>query len=553
MRKLAVILILFALVFTTAKAQDENVVATKVKEVTVFLSRAQLTHSEEVRLKQGKQTIIFRGISPKFLKETVQVSGSGNAGFTILSVKPQINYLDEKMASQRFQKLEDSLQNYQNKIDKNQDEQEVLNKEIEMMVKNQQITGTNNTLTPAQLAAMADFMKDKMLKNKERLRKLALDLKVYQQEHRRIQQQMRSISSELKISTGEIEVELDSKNPQIANFKLNYLVNEAAWEAQYDLRAENINKPINLTYKASVRQTTGIDWENVKLQISTSNPALGASKPNNPTRWLKLYDPQLYKMQKNAARQKAAAPQRQQEVRVAEDMSLADYETGGWGDDDYESESAADYTASTETPFAINFDISIPYTIPSDGRPIVVEVSKEELSADFVYATVPASEEAAFLVAYATDWQEFNLVSGTANIYFENAYVGETFIDTESAKDSLELSMGRDTRLAVNRKAIKDYNKRKFIGRNVRETKGFEISLRNNRNEGIMLEVEDYIPLSQDSRIEIEVDELSGATYNKETGKVVWRFKMGAGESKKLKLAYTIKYPKGFNLTESVR
>ncbi|MGF1534437.1 MAG: DUF4139 domain-containing protein [Bernardetiaceae bacterium] len=524
--------------------QGQALVSTKVKDVTVFLDRAQLTHTETVSLKAGEQTVTFRGLSPKFLKETVQVSGKGTSGFTILSVKPQVNYLEERMASKKFQELSDSLQYYKDKAQENKDEQEILKQDIDMLIKNQQIPESNNTLTPTQVAAMADFMKERMLKNKARLRTLERAYEAYQTAQRRIQNQMRSISQQIKTSVGEVVVELTAKMAQKADFTLSYLVSQAGWVAQYDLRAEAIGKPIDLAYKAAVKQTTGIDWENINLQISTSNPTLGATKPDNPTRYLQVYQP--------VAIQQKMAPQAVYRSRQDKMFSKEEEEdmTADWGAEMPVAESAADFTEATETPFATTFKISLPYTIPSDGRPVIVEVSQEEVPAAFTYATVPASEEAAFLIAYLSDWQNLGLTNGPANIYFEGNYVGETQINPAITTDSLTLSMGRDTRLSVLRKPIKDFNKRNMIGRNVRETKGFEIQLRNNRSEAVTLEVEDYIPISQDSRIEVEVGELSQGSFNPVTGKVLWRMTLKGGESKTLKIAYTIKYPKGILVRE---
>ncbi|WP_154656996.1 DUF4139 domain-containing protein [Hugenholtzia roseola] len=529
-----------------AQAQ-ENVIPTKVKEVTVFLSQAELFHQEQTILKKGENQLIFRGISPHYVKESVQIAGKGD--FTILSVKPQVNYLEQKNASKEFQKLQDSVRFYKEKLNEQKDEKDVLQKEVEMMVKNQQISGTNQTLTATQLKEMADFMRRQLLQTKARLRELTTEEQELSQNISRLQTQMNSISTQRKLPVGEVVVEIESKMEQKAEFRLKYLVDGAVWIPLYDLRASAIGKPIELAYKAQVAQQTGVDWEKVKLYISTINPTLGATKPENPTRWLTLYSHQKQSKQRLAKQAEASSPSLT-EAEVAMGFGADDLA----GEDDWgSSETAADYTTSKETPFATTFEIKLPYTIPSDGRVKVVEVQNSELPASFVYAAVPAAENAAFLVAYVTDWRQYNLVSGKANIYFENGFVGETEIETSEASDSLLLSMGRDTRLLIERKALKDYNKRKFVGTQVRESKGFEISLKNNRSETIEVEVEDYIPLSMDSRITVETDQLDGASYDAQTGRVVWKLKLSGGESKKLKFGYTLKYPKGMNLKEEIR
>jgi uncharacterized protein (TIGR02231 family) len=534
-----------------AQKPHEVLVSTQVKQVTVFLDRAELLHQEEATLKKGENLLILRGISPKYIKESVQIAGKGD--FIIMSVKPQVNHLDEKHFSKQFQKLQDSLKHYQNKLRQNTDEQDVLNKEVEMLVKNQQITGTQQILTPTQLKDMADFMRKQLLQTKDRLRTLSHESEALKADINRVRTQQQSISHQVKTAIGEVHVEIDSKKEQKVAFLLKYLVTNAGWQPLYDLRAEDSNKPITLNYKAQVKQTTGVDWERVKLFISTINPTMGATKPQNPTRWLSIYSPQ--KVQKSGGELSYAATRA--DVSRKQKVATTEAASDDWGDswgDESDAQTAADYVSSKETPFATTFEVKLPYTIPSDGRQKIVEVQNYELPAAFTYAAVPSAETAAFLVAYVTDWQQYNLVTGKANIYFDNGFVGETLINATQASDSLLLSMGRDTRLLIERKALKDYNKRRFVGTQVRESKGFEISLKNNRSESIEVEIEDYIPLSMDSRIVIEDNKIdNGGTYDPNTGKVVWKLKLAANESKKLLVAYTIRYPKGLTLQEQTR
>ena len=53
--------------------------------------------------------------------------------------------------------------------------------------------------------------------------------------------------------------------------KVSYVVINAGWNAMYDVRALNTKSPLQLSYKANVFQSTGEDWKNVKLKLSTAN------------------------------------------------------------------------------------------------------------------------------------------------------------------------------------------------------------------------------------------------------------------------------------------
>jgi hypothetical protein len=56
--------------------------------------------------------------------------------------------------------------------------------------------------------------------------------------------------------------------------------------------------------------------------------------------------------------------------------------------------------------------------------------------------------------------------------------------------------------------------------------------------------IEDQIPLSTDKDIEISKIEISNATYEENTGKLIWKMKLNTGDSKTFKLVYSVKYPK---------
>ena len=44
--------------------------------------------------------------------------------------------------------------------------------------------------------------------------------------------------------------------------------------------------------------------------------------------------------------------------------------------------------------------------------------------------------------------------------------------------------------------------------------------------------------------IELEVQKISGAKHNKETGEIKWEFSLDPGDKKDFELKYSVKYPK---------
>ena len=147
-------------------------------------------------------------------------------------------------------------------------------------------------------------------------------------------------------------------------------------------------------------------------------------------------------------------------------------------------------------------------------------------------------------MARATGWEDFNLLPGEANIFFEGTFVGKSFIDPNNIKDTLEVSLGRDKRIVVKREKLKDLTSKNFIGSSRKESYVWEISVRNTKTDAVKIIIEDQVPVSQNTQIEVTTVELGGAKYNKDTGKLTWELELKSNETRKLVYKFEVKYPK---------
>ncbi|MEQ8425433.1 MAG: DUF4139 domain-containing protein, partial [Cyclobacteriaceae bacterium] len=167
-----------------------------------------------------------------------------------------------------------------------------------------------------------------------------------------------------------------------------------------------------------------------------------------------------------------------------------------------------------------------------------------EVKASYSYSVVPKLDNDAFLIAKATGWEEFNLLPGEANIFFEGTFVGKTFIDPNSIKDTLSVSLGRDKRIVVKREELKDLTSKKMIGTNIREEHSWEISVRNTKSEPIKITVEDQLPITRNKDIEVSAVNTGGAKFESITGKLIWELTLQPNETRKVGYGYEVKYPK---------
>jgi uncharacterized protein (TIGR02231 family) len=182
--------------------------------------------------------------------------------------------------------------------------------------------------------------------------------------------------------------------------------------------------------------------------------------------------------------------------------------------------------------------------VVSASKPTLVDIRSHELKADYIYSVAPKLDRDAFLMARATGWEEFSLLPGDANIFFEGTFVGKSYIDPNSIKDTLAISLGRDKRIVVKREKLKDFSSKKLIGTNQRASYAYEISIRNTKAEAIKIIIEDQIPVSQNNQIEVTVSDTGLAKYNANTGKLTWEMNLQPNETKKVVYKFEVKYPK---------
>jgi uncharacterized protein (TIGR02231 family) len=148
------------------------------------------------------------------------------------------------------------------------------------------------------------------------------------------------------------------------------------------------------------------------------------------------------------------------------------------------------------------------------------------------------------LLAEVADWEGLNLLPGEANIIFEGTYIGKSFIDPSSTQDTINLTMGRDKRVVIKREKLKDFSSVKFLGANKKQVLTYEITIKNNKKDEVNMILKDQYPVSQNKEVEAELLESNNAAVNEETGVLTWKLKLAPGEVKKVKISYSVKYPK---------
>jgi uncharacterized protein (TIGR02231 family) len=536
MKKIIIVLLIIFPLFNISEAQNikEKKVQTSISSATIYLTGAEIIRNTEINLPSGKTKIIFEGLSPKINQKSIRITTGNN--IDLLGISSKINYLTKKEDLPHIKLLKDSLEENNIKLQEIADEAEAYSTEKKLLLANTSIGGQQNGVSITDLKQASDFYRTKIKEINASLTKLNRKKTKLQTENQRIKNQLKELNANRSYSRAEVEILVSSDAAASAEIELKYLVDQAGWSPSYDIKAIDTDKPVELEYRAKVYNNTDIDWKNLKIKLSTADPNLSVTKPILKP-WYLRYQTYSYK---NII---SKGEGYMQNIMVQKEKQNKEYQQ--IADDELDETIVIDDFSETAVPeLSAEFNIKKTYSIPSDDKPYLVDISEHKLPATYKHFAVTKLDKDVFLLARISGWQDLNLIEGPANVYYSGTYLGQSFIYTRNTKDTLDLSLGRDGKVMVTRTKLKKFSSSQFIGNKRKETMTYELTAKNNRKTDIKIQILDQIPISQTDEIEVKVLEISGAQKNETTGELKWEFNLKPGESKKLRLSYEIKYPK---------
>jgi hypothetical protein len=652
--------------FLGVNAQKEISSVAPIKKVTVFFTGAQVQHEAKLDLQIGRQDIVFQKLTDFVDPNTVQVKAQGDV--TILSVRTRKNYEDLKISNEEIHALNAKKDLLYKKDQALRDEYVILEMDKNLLLQNRDLKGQDQGLKITELKEAYLFMHTKLTEVITRETAIYAELEDLQKKMNQIEQEIISQRSKPVINYSEVVVEVDVNKSCTAGFQFNYISPNATWKAYYDMRSDGIGKPVRLEAKANVSQTTGIEWKNVDLVLSTNDPYENAQEPtlqpwiiyynnypqqktqttrnlpqvvyageklrgevidasngealpfarvqfaNNPTiavvtdfdgkfemtipkgenyvnasfvgynnaqqqitsTYLKFFlEPQeveLEEVQIRGARSEDAdyyidgiqvtseknTITRQDisrmPVRSADMMrSVPGVQIGKKRKMEFKNESAgykanAVATTITKKDLRVEYAIQSKMSIPSDGMDHRVSIATHELPASYEYHVVPKIDPSVYLSAQVVGWEKLNLLSGESNIYFDGTFMGKSYLDVNSTKDTLSFSFGKDSKISVERTRVKEKSKIKTIGSRQKFDVTWEIKIKNNGGAMIPLIVKDQFPVSNQEDIKVKRGDLVDGTADEKTGIITWSFLKGITGSQTITFDYSVDSQYGIQL-----
>jgi uncharacterized protein (TIGR02231 family) len=550
--------LLVLLVFCQSmSSQTLKTIRPKPVKAIVYISGAEIAYLESLTLPAGTSQIIIEGVSPGLDENSISAYFKGGL---VIDTKKGLRYPELPRQDKPDHKylyiidrISDSLDELSFLVKDCNNKFSAFEKEKSLLLNNRLIKGQFTKDSIALLKESLDLLRTRMsnIDEQELLieRKLAKYTKLVGRLNERksyyelLQENNTSTTTETYEPVHQVIVTIEAEQPVTGNLSLKYYVSSAGWIPMYDIQASSGKDKIHMVYRAQVYQNTGIDWKDVSLILSTSNPTIGNTKPVM-TAWNLYYGyPQGYVEQMN---KKAKAPSfsynnmNQYQGRLEEDKVTLKDDASDAG----EMEIPEPLFTVSDNLMRTEYEIKTRYSIQSDNKAHNVIINNMDIPVSLAYLSVPKLDKDAFLMGKVANWEDLNLLPATAKIYFDESYIGTTVVDPSTTKDTLYMNLGRDRSVIVKRTVVKDKSREQVVGEYRVVTKTIEITVRNTKGIPLQFEVEDQIPVTTDNTIRIVMGDNSDASYNEVSGKLVWKMDIKSKDTKKVTFTYEVRYPK---------
>jgi uncharacterized protein (TIGR02231 family) len=497
-------------------AQAPIKVPVTLQSVTVYRSSAQLRQTAKRALPAGTSEVHLTGVAASIVAAGLQieVEGAKLVSSSLVRVPPKIN-------------ASDSLKIAEKKLYRLQAEREALVQEKDFLLNNKSMPASEKEVWTAELQKGADYFRKRMFELTLKLGEL--DRATHEQDALVKNFGLHDLAEAPERL--EIVVRLTAANASEVEFNVSYNVPGSWWTPRHDVRLNEPGQPIEVINRAVVHNETGLDWKDVQVSLLTVNPNQGALRPALQP-WTLRYSGEAMNeglLDNVATRAPAAAPGSGSTKSRAQASPVSDDEDSDTPDD-----------------FADRFGVASKVSIPS-GTSQVVQLGSAEAPATIEYLTVPKLDPGVFLLAKVTGWEKLKLMADSANVYLRGAYLGTTFLNTRAFGDTLELALGRDPLVRVNRTKRQDFNKKGGLGRRTVKL-DYEIVVTNLHKTAINMRVLDQIPVPQEEDITVTYDAAKGAVLDKDSGRLTWEFSLAPNDSRKLPFSFEIEYPKNKNV-----
>ncbi|MDX3188997.1 DUF4139 domain-containing protein [Streptomyces sp. MN03-5084-2B] len=508
-----------------------------ITAVTVYPQRARITRRGKAPLDGGPR-LEFAGLPVALDPGSVRVTGTGPALITGVDVRTEWH---AGPADPAVQALVEQRRADQATLDGVLDDEAAETMKVDLLTSLAKRSGGSfakalaaGTAEPARVAEVTDALGSRLASALKARRALSERIERLREDLAALDRRIEAQGAQSGRDSTTVLVELEIADPAAeAELELSYVVANATWEPGYDVRVRGTD--VTVVSYGLVSQQTGEDWPECELALSTARPAVSVVVPELQPWYLDRVHPRpggfavsaAYgasggEMLEGASRQFApAAPAMANKLAVVEQGT----------------------TAVTYRP-------SRPVAVPSGASGHRTTLAQLSLTAELGYVTAPVLAQEAYLRATVENTSEHALRPGRASVFHDAEFVGTTMLEPWAPGEELELALGVDDRIRIERELVRRTASKATLSGQKRREAEYRITVGNHGPREAVVTVLDQAPVSRDDTITVkDVRTSPEPVETSALGEFTWKLTLAPGETGEVKLSYRVDVAKGVELS----
>ncbi len=525
-----------------------------ISAVTVYTDRAVVTRTASVELVAGTTELIFANLPQALNERSLQVSGRGTAQALILDVSAKQTFVDFT-PNARVKELEDQLKGLGKQVRGLDDRGNLLNAQQATLDRMEAALFT----PPAKDVPRPDLNQFTNSLNylTEQKTRLVTERAALDESREELANKITTVQNQLNELRGSggrafktVTVRVSAPQAGSLDVALSYTVPGASWSPSYDARVLSSERAVALGYFGIVHQSTGEDWKDVALTLSTARPGLGGAAPVLSVWNVDVFNPILLRQAEmnerrrdNFAAKSAMAPA----MAGAVNMQTMTSDAPTSEEKDAEMASATIEAGATSA----SFKIAVSSSVPSDNSPQKVPITAVKLTANPEYLTVPKRLATAYLTAKVYNNSEFPLLAGAMNVFLDGTFVATSSLRTVMSGEKFDLALGADEGISVKHKRVNKFTEQTGLTNSgTRHTYEYLITVQNNKKTAERVIVADQVPISRNEKIVVrQLTPDAREVKPTDEGTLKWTLDLKPGEKHELTVKFSVEYPNDVNVS----
>ncbi len=510
-----------------AAQQAQPIKAGKIQKVRLYTDRAEIFRQTSLQFSPGSSDVVIGPFPNTMITDSVRISPGTDSSIQIGHFSIQRTY------QTRF--LDDSIQKQEARVDRfrlklNSIKDELLNLKHQLdYIDN--LSGEKehaNVLPgPEYWDSILEFKATRGKIKRDRHREILVESQIAAKELKVEEKKLADMKVGTKKETQYIHIHLRSTRSFAGHLDISYQTRNTSWRPAYLLRTNTVQRSVAFEYIGQINQQTGEDWEDVALELTTSQPSRGTTPPKLRP-WVIDYPPknfpasgEIHSFEEKSRSLKLRAPQ--QDSAVAMSASVI--------------QSGASFT----------YQIPDKQTIATGTKNYRSLIFSDQFDADLIYTSIPKKVQSVFLKAKTKNASPYQLLPGSIKNFVDGSFVGKSWIKNTAPGQKMEMGLGLDESVKVKRKLIKkEGGEGGIFNQTAKQRYIFEVSLENFKDVSVQVELKDQLPLSYQEEIKVQINQIKPEpNHTDKQNFLTWKVDLAPREKKTITLDFQVEYPEG--------